>query len=93
MAHRLEIEVVYAKADHQALVAVSLDEGATVEQAINASGLLQQFSEMDLASQQVGVFGQSRRLEDQLKNGDRVEIYRPLLQDPMEARRKRAVTG
>jgi putative ubiquitin-RnfH superfamily antitoxin RatB of RatAB toxin-antitoxin module len=90
MENLLEVEVVYAKADRQSLVAVSLESGATVEQAIKASGILEQFAEIDLASHSVGIFGKVCRLSDTVNSGDRVEIYRPLLQNPMDARRKRA---
>ncbi len=92
MAKPLEVEVVYAKADQQALVVLSLEAGATVEQVIYASGLLARFAEIDLTSHAVGIFGKICRLSDTVNSGDRVEIYRPLRQNPMDARRKRAAS-
>ncbi len=91
MAKQLDVEVVYAKADQQTRVNLLLDADVTVEQAIKASGILDQFAEIDLAINKLGIFGKSCKLSDLLHNGDRVEIYRPLKQDPMEARRKRAL--
>lgn len=61
--------------------------------AIEASGIMQRFPEIDLDRQPVGVFGRHRRLEDPLRDGDRVEIYRPLIADPKEMRRRRARGG
>ncbi len=91
MAKPLEVEVVYARSDRQALLTLTLEEGASVEQAIQASGILEQFTEIDWLTHKVGVFGQPRQLSDKVKSGDRVEIYRPLKQDPMDARRQRAM--
>nr|WP_198245779.1 RnfH family protein [methane-oxidizing endosymbiont of Gigantopelta aegis] len=92
MAPVLEVEVAYAKPQTQALIAVTLTAEATVEQAIIASGILERFPEIDLNTTKVGVFGKICRLSDSVKTGDRIEIYRPLSQNPMEARRQRAMT-
>lgn len=86
----LEIEVAYAKPDQQVIVALKMSEGATVEQAISASGLLERFPEIDRTAIKAGIFGSVCELDQMLKQGDRVEIYRPLLRDPKEARRQRA---
>lgn len=83
------VEVAYATPDRQVIVAVDLPLDGTVEQAIQASGILQQFPEIDLNQQKVGVFGQICKLHKPLTNGDRVEIYRALQQNPMDARRGR----
>ena len=70
-----------------------LQQGATLEQAIIASRLLEQFPELSLSSLKVGVFGKLGKLSAALRTGDRVEIYRPLLADPKEVRKKRAAEG
>ena len=85
----IEIEVAYALPDRQVLVGVVLADNGSVGQAIEASGILQQFPEIDLSQQKVGIFSQLCTLDSTLQAGDRVEIYRPLQQDPMAARRGR----
>ena len=87
---RLKIEVVYALRDDQVLIAVEVEEGSTVRQAIERSGILLQFPDITLARIKVGVFGQVVPVDTTLKYGYRVEIYRPLIADPKEARRARA---
>ncbi|MCT8341925.1 MULTISPECIES: RnfH family protein [Photorhabdus] len=86
----INIEVVYALPDRQYLRTVKLTQGATVEQAIVASGLLTLRNDIDLQKNKVGVYSRPVKLTDILEEGDRVEIYRPLLADPKEMRRKRA---
>lgn len=86
----MRIEVAYANPEEQALLALDMPEGATVEAAIRASGLLRRFPEIDLEQNKVGIFGKLCKLDQSLKPGDRVEIYRPLFADPKEARRSRA---
>lgn len=85
----MRVEVAYAKPERQVLLEIDLPIESTVEQAIQASGLLQQFPEIDLTQQKAGIFGQVCKLDKTLQDGDRVEIYRPLAQDPMTARRNR----
>lgn len=87
---RIVVEVVYATPELQVLETVELRSGATVAQAISASGLLARFPEIDLARQAVGIFGARVRPTDPVAHGDRVEIYRPLQADPKEMRRRRA---
>jgi putative ubiquitin-RnfH superfamily antitoxin RatB of RatAB toxin-antitoxin module len=87
-----QIEVVYATADRQALITLDVPAGSSVQQALAACGIERQFPELVLAECVVGVFGKvvnepATRL---LKAGERIEIYRPLLADPMEVRRLRA---
>jgi uncharacterized protein len=84
------VEVAYARPQEQVVVELELAPGATLRSAIEASGLLQRFAEIDLATAKVGVFGRVRALDDALQPGDRVEIYRPLSADPKDARRERA---
>lgn len=86
----MRVGVVYAaSADEQSVVAVELAAGATVENAIRASGLLLRYPEIDLAQNAVGIFGERVTLDRVVEDGDRVEIYRPLVADPKEARRRR----
>jgi uncharacterized protein len=89
MSARLSIEVCYALPDQQALIAVDLPEGATLQQALDASGILQRFPRIDLTTQKVGVFGKIKALDAVLADHDRVEIYRPLLVDPKLSRQRR----
>nr|WP_207146450.1 RnfH family protein [Ectothiorhodospira mobilis] len=86
----MQIEVAYAKPDDQAVLEVTLPAGATVEEAIRASGILERFPEIDLSTNKVGIYGKLTRLDAPLRDRDRVEIYRPLIADPRAARRRRA---
>jgi len=86
----IDVEVAYATPEQQLIIAVKLPEQATAESAINASGILSGFPELDKAALNIGIFGSVCKLEQPLKQGDRVEIYRPLVHDPKEARRQRA---
>ena len=84
------IEVVYATPERQMLYALEVEAGATVRDAIERSGVLAAFPEIDLARNRVGIFGRLAALSTPLCDEDRVEILRPLQADPKEARRKRA---
>ena len=84
------VEVAYATPVRQEVIEVSVRPGATLEQVIRASGMLARFPEIDLTRQRVGIFGEPARLQDAVRDGYRVEIYRPLVADPKEARRMRA---
>ncbi|MEI7996521.1 MAG: RnfH family protein [Methylococcaceae bacterium] len=86
----MDVEVAYAKPEQQEIVALKMPEGTTAEQAILASGLLNSFPEIDGADLKVGIFGSVCKLDRPLRQDDRVEIYRPLIHDPKEARRQRA---
>ncbi len=83
------IEIVYASALRSASKAVQLVEGATICDALAAVASDPQFLGVDLANSAVGVFGKLARRDQILQDGDRVELYRPLLQEPKDARRKR----
>ena len=89
----IEVEVVYALADRQALIAVVIPSGATVGEAIDQSGIARKFPEHDLSACTLGIWGRLTDSEHTLQDGDRVEIYRPLLIDPREARRRRVANG
>lgn len=93
MAESLSIEVAYTLPHRQELVQLKLSAGSTVQQAIESSGLRQKYPDIDLARNKVGVFGKLTRLDAPLRDRDRVEIYRPLIADPKEVRRKRADEG
>jgi hypothetical protein len=84
------VEVAYATPSRQEVIEIPARPGATIEQVIRESGLLERFPEIDLARSRVGIFGEIAGLRDPVRDGDRVEIYRPLLADPKEARRRRA---
>ena len=92
-ANNVEIQVCYALAQKQEIVSLRLPEGSTVQQAVEASGLMQKYPEIDLASNKFGVFAKLSKLDAVLRDRDRVEIYRPLIADPKEVRRKRAEEG
>ena len=85
-----KVEVVYATPDRQALYAVNVAVGGTVRDAIERSGVLTTFPEIDLARNRVGIHGKLATLATPLCDEDRVEILRPLQADPKEARRQRA---
>lgn len=87
------VEVVYALPTQQVLLRVSLPKGATVEDAIRASGIMDMFPEIDLSKNKVGIFSKLVKLNETVRDKDRVEIYRPLIADPKEVRRKRAEEG
>jgi len=86
----ISIEVAYARPEAQVILALRVKPGCTILEAIRLSGILQQFPEIDLEQQPVGIFSQPKRLHDTLREADRIEIYRPLLVDPKEGRRRKA---
>ncbi|MBW4010834.1 RnfH family protein [Neisseria meningitidis] len=85
----LEIEIVYGLPDRQALKTMQLAEGTTVRAAALKSGLDGIFEDLNLYSAPLGIFGKAVKDDTPLRDGDRIEVYRPLLIDPKEARRKR----
>ncbi len=89
----MPVEVVYALAERQVILALVVPANATIKDVIEQSGLLKQFPEIDLAKNKVGIFGKLGKLTDILHAGDRVEIYRPLIADPKEVRKQRAAQG
>ena len=93
MAEKLKVEVCYDLPEKQELVAVSLTEGATLQQALEASGLLEKHPEIDLKKNKFGIFAKLSKLDTPLRDRDRVEIYRPLIADPKEVRKQRAAEG
>jgi putative ubiquitin-RnfH superfamily antitoxin RatB of RatAB toxin-antitoxin module len=89
----IKVEVLYALAHEQTLLGVKIPQGTTLEDAIKISGILEKHPEIDLAINKVGIFGKLSKLDTVLREKDRVEIYRPLIADPKEVRRKRAEEG
>ena len=90
----MKIEITYALPDRQELVNVDLPEGSTVMQAIESSGLLQKYPEIDPGGvNKLGVFAKLAKADAVLRDRDRVEIYRPLIADPKEVRRQKAAEG
>lgn len=89
----IEVEVVFALADRQELIAVAIAAGSTVADAISASAIASKFPHHDLMSRPVGIWGRLVEPGRVLDDGDRVEILRPLEIDPREARRKLAAEG
>lgn len=87
---QIEIKITYAFPDHYYLKSFHVEEGTSIQTAILQSGILSQFTEIDLRENKVGIFSRPAKLTDTLQPGDRIEIYRPLLADPKEIRRKRA---
>lgn len=86
----IAVEVVYALPEKQYLLYVNVEQGSTVEQAIEQSGILELRREIDLSSNKVGIYSRAVKLSDVVAEGDRIEIYRPLIADPKELRRQRA---
>ncbi|WP_347331807.1 RnfH family protein [Marinimicrobium locisalis] len=93
----ITVEVAFALPDKQRIIEVLVEPGTTAFQAAERSGIVKVFPEIDLESSKMGIFGQTLGTkglkppkEHELQPGDRVEIYRPLIADPKEARRKRA---
>ena len=84
------IEVVYALPEEQVLMTLDVEQGTTVEEAVKLSGILEKFTDIDLAKNKLGIFGKATKVDQVLRDKDRVEIYRPLIADPKESRRKRA---
>lgn len=94
MAVMINVEVVYALPQRQELVAVRLPEGATVREALDASGLLQKHPEIEPdRNNKLGIYARLVKLDTELRDRDRVEIYRPLIADPKAVRKKRADEG
>ncbi|PKO46412.1 MAG: RnfH family protein [Betaproteobacteria bacterium HGW-Betaproteobacteria-22] len=93
LPNEITVEVAYALPDEQLIIPTKVSEGATAEQAIITSGILNKFPEIDLNTNKIGIFGKLTRLDTVLRHMDRVEIYRPLIADPKEVRKQRAADG
>jgi putative ubiquitin-RnfH superfamily antitoxin RatB of RatAB toxin-antitoxin module len=93
MNEKLNVEVVYALPNEQILLRQAVPEGTTVADTIQASGVLDKYPEIDLAKNKLGIFGKLTKADALVRDKDRIEIYRPLIADPKEVRRKRAEEG
>ena len=91
--HEIKVEVAYATPQQQVILEVMVSPGCTIEQAIQQSGILESFPEIDLSVNKVGIFGKLSKSTLELKADNRIEIYRPLIADPKEVRRKREAEG
>ena len=86
----ITVEVAYALPTEQVILSIEVPESCTVEDAIKRSGVLEQFVQIDLATDKVGIFGKMCKLNATLRDKDRIEIYRKLIADPKESRRQKA---
>ena len=86
----IEVEVVYALPQAQTVLRLNVPDGTTIAEAIAASGVLARHPEIDAPTMRAGIFGQRKALTTRLTDGDRIEIYRPLIADPKQARHARA---
>jgi putative ubiquitin-RnfH superfamily antitoxin RatB of RatAB toxin-antitoxin module len=93
MSESLNVEVCYALPERAELVRLRLPAGSTLQQALEASGLLAKYPEIDLRKNKFGIFAKLSKPDAVLRDRDRVEIYRPLIADPKEVRKQRAAEG
>ena len=91
--NKIKIEVVYALPDEQILLKLEVPENSTLADAVKLSGLVEKFSGIDLEKGKFGLYGKLSKTDVVLREKDRVEIYRPLIADPKEVRKKRAEEG
>ncbi|HVI51457.1 MAG TPA: RnfH family protein [Candidatus Sulfotelmatobacter sp.] len=84
----MKVGVVYATPQRQMNLSVSLDDGATVRQAIDRSGLLTRCPEIDLAAVKIGVWGKMVDIDSVVEDGARIEVYRPITADPRTVKRR-----
>ena len=89
----IEVEVAFAQPERQLIVKLEVPSGTTAIEAVRLSGIEEQFPEIDVGANRLGVFGKLCKADQLLQAGDRVEIYRPLLVDPRAARRELAAAG
>ena len=92
-ADLISIEVAYAQPDEQLILKLDVAPDTTLQQAIEQSGILERFPEIDPGKLKAGIFGKLKKLTEILQQGDRVEIYRPLIADPKQVRKERAAAG
>ena len=90
MPDEILVEIAYALPEEQVIISIKVPTKFNVKQAIERSGVQKKFPSIDLSKNKVGIFGKKTTLDHLLKDRDRIEIYRPLILDPKEMRRKRA---
>jgi putative ubiquitin-RnfH superfamily antitoxin RatB of RatAB toxin-antitoxin module len=89
----MKIEVAYALENKQTLLALEVDKGTTLKQAVELSGIMASYPKIDLSKDKTGIFGKVAKLDTVLRPKDRVEIYRPLIADAKQVRKERAAQG
>ncbi|MBV2235286.1 MAG: RnfH family protein [Sterolibacterium sp.] len=89
----ITVEVIYALPQQQDLVQLQLPSGSSLQQAVEQSGLLAKYPEIDLTRNKLGIYGKLSKADTMLRDRDRVEIYRPLIADPKEVRKQRVAEG
>ncbi|MDQ5878545.1 MAG: uncharacterized protein QG616_1762 [Pseudomonadota bacterium] len=89
----MKVEVIYSLPAKSELVKLDVADGTTVLQAVEASGLLEKYPEIDVKKNKFGVYAKLAKADAVLRERDRVEIYRPLIADPKEVRKQRAAEG
>lgn len=87
------IEVVYALPHEQTLLTFEVATGSTIKETILQSGILEKYPQIDINSVKVGIFGKLKKMSEVVREKDRIEIYRPLIADPKEVRKRRAAAG
>lgn len=87
---QIQVEVAYATPERQQIIPLRVPEGTTVAECIEQSNIKRYFAEIDLETQKVGIWSKAAKLDQTPRDGDRIEIYRPLIADPKAVRRKRA---
>lgn len=90
---KIYVELVYALPAEQLLLKSEVPKGTTIAEAVKLSGILDKFPEIDVEKGKFGIFGKLSKTDTVLREKDRIEIYRPLIADPKEVRRKRAEEG
>jgi putative ubiquitin-RnfH superfamily antitoxin RatB of RatAB toxin-antitoxin module len=93
MVDEIKVEIAYALPQEQVVLSLVVVPGTTIQQAIEQSGILKKFPDIDLTRSKLGIFAKLSKPETVLRDRDRVEIYRPLVADPKEVRKKRAEEG
>jgi uncharacterized protein len=93
MTETIQIEVVYALADRQDVIPLTLAAGTTLKQAVEISGLMEKYPDIDAVKGKFGIYSKLAKPDTVLRDRDRVEIYRPLIADPKEVRKQRAAEG
>ncbi len=85
----MQIGIAYAEPDQQVWIKLEIPQGSTLLEAVHRSGILSRFPQLDLEQQKVGIFGKLVKLDTPLREGDRVEIYRPITVDPTKVKRRK----
>ena len=92
-ANTIHVEVAYAIPDSQKIIGLDVPVGTTIIEAVRESGIAELYPDIDLDKSRMGIFSKIKKGDTELREGDRVEIYRPLIADPKEVRKQRAAEG